>query len=96
MDLLVINYLMGIRFLKDKGVKRFGLHTMVASNELDISYFLDTAKMLFELAAELSKELDISFEFKLRWWYCALIATENPVDLLFVRKGVQELYQYII
>ena len=49
----------GYKILKDKGVKRFGLHTMVASNELEIPYFLDTAKMLFRLAADISKELNI-------------------------------------
>jgi diaminopimelate decarboxylase len=53
----------GYRMMKEKGVKRFGLHTMVASNELDPAYFIETAKILFELIAELSKELDIKFEF---------------------------------
>lgn len=53
----------GYRILKEKGVKRFGLHTMVASNELNPDYFADTAIMLFELVTQLSKELGISFEF---------------------------------
>ena len=49
--------------MKAAGVKRFGLHTMVASNELDPNYIIDTAKMLFELAAAISAELGIDFEF---------------------------------
>ena len=53
----------GYRILREKGVKRFGLHTMVASNELNPEYFVQTASMLFELVVKLSKELDISFEF---------------------------------
>ncbi len=53
----------GYRILKAKGVKRFGLHTMVASNELSLEYHVETARVLFELAAELSEKLDISFEF---------------------------------
>ncbi|NLW32047.1 MAG: diaminopimelate decarboxylase [Fibrobacter sp.] len=53
----------GYKILKEKGVKRFGLHTMVASNELNPDYFVQTASMLFELVVQLSKELDISFEF---------------------------------
>jgi diaminopimelate decarboxylase len=53
----------GYRLLKKKGVKRFGLHTMVASNELSLEYHVETARMLFELLAELSKELGIAFEF---------------------------------
>ena len=39
----------GYRQLRDKGVKRFGLHTMVASNELNPEYFVETAQMLFDL-----------------------------------------------
>jgi diaminopimelate decarboxylase len=49
--------------VKDKGVKHFGLHTMIASNELDPYYFVDTAKMLFELVVEIKKTLDIRIEF---------------------------------
>lgn len=36
---------------------------MVASNELNVSYFLETAKMLFDLAKELESELGIKIEF---------------------------------
>jgi len=46
-----------------KGVKRFGLHTMLASNELDASYFVETARMLFEIAVELAERLSIELEF---------------------------------
>ena len=49
--------------MRDAGVKRFGLHTMVASNELDPEYIVDTAKMLFDLVGELSEKLGITFEF---------------------------------
>ena len=35
--------------MKAAGVTRFGLHTMVASNELDPEYIIDTAKLLFSL-----------------------------------------------
>lgn len=53
----------GYRRLKDGGVSRFGLHTMVASNELDPEYFVETARLLFDLVVDLSRELDIRFEF---------------------------------
>ena len=48
---------------RDFGAKRFGLHTMVASNELNPDYFVDTAKMLFELTVELKEKLGIKIEF---------------------------------
>lgn len=53
----------GYRMLQAKGVKRFGLHTMVASNELNPDYFVETAQMLFDLVVELNRELGIRFEF---------------------------------
>lgn len=53
----------GYRMLKAKGVKRFGLHTMVASNELNPQYFIDTAELLFDLAVAISRDVGITFEF---------------------------------
>ncbi|HED23550.1 MAG TPA: diaminopimelate decarboxylase [Firmicutes bacterium] len=50
------------RMIKDKGAKRFALHTMVASNELDENYFVETARMLFELAVKIKDEVDIRIE----------------------------------
>jgi diaminopimelate decarboxylase len=53
----------GYRIARDQGVRRFGLHTMVASNELDYRYFVETATILFDLVVELSRALGIRFEF---------------------------------
>jgi diaminopimelate decarboxylase len=36
---------------------------MVASNELDPAYFIETAKILFELVVEIEKKLNITFDF---------------------------------
>lgn len=48
---------------KKKGVKRFAMHTMVASNELNPAYFSETATILFELAKDIQNELGIEMEF---------------------------------
>ncbi|MCR4315309.1 MAG: diaminopimelate decarboxylase [Planctomycetes bacterium] len=53
----------GYRVLSQKGVKRFGLHTMVLSNELDESHFIKTARMMFELVVEIHKETGVRIEF---------------------------------
>lgn len=53
----------GYQILKDNGVKRFGLHTMIASNELDESYFVETARMLFEIVVEAKEKLGVHIEF---------------------------------
>ncbi len=48
---------------RKKGSKRFGLHTMVASNELKLEFFVETARMLFDLAIELAEKLGVRLEF---------------------------------
>lgn len=51
------------RIMRDKGVKRFGLHTMLVSNELNHSYMVETVDMLLSLVDSLSDSLGIDFEF---------------------------------
>lgn len=51
------------RQAQERGATRFGLHTMVASNERDYTYIVETARMLLELAALLDHELGIRLEF---------------------------------
>lgn len=51
------------RIMKEKGTVRFGLHTMIASNELNPDAFVETAGMLFDLVMEISGKLGITFEF---------------------------------
>ena len=51
------------KICKEKGVKRFAMHTMVASNELNPDYFAETALILFELVAEIEDLLNINIEF---------------------------------
>lgn len=50
------------RTVRDRGVRRFGLHNMLISNELDYKYMVETAQMLLELAEWISKEVGIVFE----------------------------------
>lgn len=51
------------RQLARAGVKRFGLHAMVASNELEATYFAETARMLLDATERINDELGIDFEF---------------------------------
>ena len=51
------------KICKDEGVQHFGLHTMVASNELNPDFFVDTAKLVFELAAEIKEKTGVRIEF---------------------------------
>lgn len=51
------------RLAKARGARRFGLHTMLASNERNPAYMVQTIRMLLELIAEIGHALDIRFEF---------------------------------
>lgn len=53
----------GYKMLAERGVKRFGLHTMVASNELNPEFFVETARSLFQLARDIHNKLGIKLEF---------------------------------
>ncbi len=84
----------GFKIAREKGVKRFGLHTFVASNELDPTFFIETADMLFELAVELQREIGIRLEFVNLSGGIGIPyqPDHKAVDLEFVGKGINELY----
>ena len=86
------------KIMKQKGVKRFGLHTMVASNELDPNYFVETAKILFELVVEISQALEIRFEFINLGGGIGIPyrPEQKPVDLKVISQGVRRLYDELI
>jgi len=88
----------GYQTLRDRGVKRFGLHTMVASNELNGDYFVETARMLFELVGELHAELGITFEFVNLGGGIGIPyrPEQQPVDLEAVGKGIRDCYETMI
>jgi len=85
----------GYRILRDKGVKRFGLHTMVASNELNPDYFVETAQMLFDLVVELNRALGIRFEFLNLGGGIGIPYRPNQtaVDLAYVGRRIKEAYE---
>ncbi len=84
----------GYKIARDKGVKRFGLHTMIASNELDPNYFVETADMLFDLVAEISSEIGIRFEFvNLGGGFGIPYRPEQEaIDMEYVGSGIARSY----
>ena len=88
----------GYRILRDKGVKRFGIHTMVASNELDPDYLVETAHILFELIVEINRELGIRFEFANLGGGIGIPykPDQKAVDLDRMSKGIHKLYNELI
>jgi diaminopimelate decarboxylase len=88
----------GYKICKEKGVKRFGIHAMVASNELDAYYFVETAEILFELVAEISQKLNICFEFVNLSGGVGIpyLPEQERIDLAAMSRGVKEKYEAII
>jgi len=82
------------KICKEKGVKRFGLHTMIVSNELSPEYHIKTAQMLFELVIEIKNELDIDIEFiNLGGGYgTPYNPDEEDIDLEYVSAEIKKLY----
>jgi len=85
----------GYKIMRDKGVKRFGLHTMLASNDLRKESFVTTAEMLLDIVAEASKKLGIKFDFiNLGGGIGIPYKPEQiEVDLDFVARGVKKAYE---
>lgn len=86
------------RILQEKGVKHFGLHTMVVSNELDVDGLVGTAEILFNLAIDIHRELGITIEFiDLGGGIgVAYKPEQTPVNLEELGERVHEAYNRII
>lgn len=86
------------RKMKEAGVKRFGLHTMVASNELDPEYIIDTAKLLFDLVADISQQVGIEFEFVNIGGGIGIPYKpgQKAMDLERVGSGIEAAYKEIV
>lgn len=85
----------GYQILKEKGVTRFGLHTMVASNELDANYFVETAQILFDLIVEIKQRVGIDIEFANLGGGIGIPyrPSEHAVDIEFMSQGIRKLFQ---
>ncbi|OGP67967.1 MAG: diaminopimelate decarboxylase [Deltaproteobacteria bacterium RBG_16_44_11] len=88
----------GYETCKAKGINRFGIHTMVASNELDAAYFVETAEILFQLVADISRKLTIRFEFVNFSGGVGIPyqPDQKRIDLAAMSRGIKEKYEKII
>lgn len=87
-----------INYCKNHGVERFGLHTMVVSNELDITGLIGTAKLMFDLALRVKKETGIEVDF-IDFGGGIGVAyrpEETPVDYEALSAGIKEAYETMI
>jgi len=88
----------GFALLKEKGVRRYALHTMVASNELSIPYHVETARMLFELAVEIQAKTGARLEMVNLGGGVGIPyrPEQEAVDYQVLASGIQKAYNDII
>ncbi|MDR1029302.1 MAG: diaminopimelate decarboxylase [Treponema sp.] len=84
--------------LRDKGARRFALHTMVASNELNPAYHIETARILFELAVELQVKTGIRLEFVNLGGGVGIPykPEQEPLNYAYLAEGIRKAYDAII
>jgi len=77
------------------GARRFGLHAMIVSNELNPDCFIDTAELLFDLARELHRQSGVRIELVNLGGGIGVPyrPEQEPVDLSRIGEGVRRLYE---
>ncbi|MDO4281530.1 MAG: diaminopimelate decarboxylase [Peptococcaceae bacterium] len=86
------------RICKEKGVEKFGLHTMVVSNELNPEYFAETAKMMFDLIVEVYEKTGVKISFVDLGGGIGIPykPDQDPMDLEYVSGLIKKMYDDII
>ncbi len=86
------------RIMKEKGVRRFGIHAFLCSNTLTDEYYPALARTLFELCVEIKEKLDISLDFvNLSGGVgIAYRPEERANDIKVISQGVQKAYEEVL
>lgn len=88
----------GFRILKEKGVKRFGIHAFLASNTVTDEYYPLLARQLFELAVSLKRETgaDIRFINLSGGVGIPYLPDQKGNDIRVIGEGVRRVYEEIL
>lgn len=88
----------GYRILKQKGAKRFGLHSFLVSNTVTNDYYPKLAKTLFELAVEIKETLGITISFiNLSGGVgIAYEPKDQPNDIRVIGEGVHKVFDEVL
>ena len=86
------------RMLKERGVRRFGIHAFIISNTLTNDYYPMLAGKLFELAVRIQKEEGIEFAFiNLSGGVGVAYKPEDtPNDIMAIGEGVRQQFEKIL
>lgn len=88
----------GYRVLREKGVKRFGMHAFLASNTVTNEYYPTLARELFSVAVEIKEKLGISLSFiNLSGGIGIPYRPEQePNDIRLIGDKVREVYEEVL
>lgn len=80
--------------IRDLGSRRFGLHTMIVSNERNHRYMIETARMLADLAGFISECIDIRFEFINIGGGLGIPyhPEDEPLDIEAMSRGIRDVF----
>lgn len=83
------------RILKEKGAEEFGIHAFLASNTVTNEYYPMLAKILFELAVKLKKEMGARIKFINLSGGIGIPYTpdQEPNDIRAIGNGVKRVYK---
>ncbi len=89
---------LAFKTLKEKGVKHFGIHAMLASCCLEEDYYPRLAEEIFELVLEMKHDFDIEVEFVDLSGGIGIPYKPDtmPVDIFEIGEGVKKVYERMI
>lgn len=88
----------GLAYARNRGVSRFCLHTMIISNCLHTPDLVQTAKLMFSLAVEIRKDLNIHLELINLGGGLGIPYRPNDkkLDLQIISREIKRLYEDIL
>ncbi|MDC0826653.1 diaminopimelate decarboxylase [Lactococcus petauri] len=88
----------GIKDLQKLGVKKFGMHSFLASNTVTNEYYPKLAQQLFELALEIREKTGVSLDFINLSGGIGVNyrPDEAPNDIAVIGEGVHRVYDEVL
>ena len=88
----------GFRILKEKGVKKFGIHSFLASNTVTNEYYPTLAKQLFELAVKVKEDTGVAVSFINLSGGIGIPyrPDQEPNDIRVIGEGVRKVYEEVL
>ena len=88
----------GIKDLQKLGVKKFGMHSFLASNTVTNEYYPKLAQQLFELALEICEKTGVSLDFINLSGGIGVNyrPDEAPNDIAVIGEGVHRVYDEVL